>query len=69
MGGGQEVTCDYFEYFEWCKDGSLNDEVFGNGDYKNLLQRKDNGRTIEQVCCSCGGGTGTDDNADRLRQW
>jgi subtilisin family serine protease len=66
---GQRVTCEFMsDVAVHCIDGALNNETLGDS-FDDLLQLTDNGFTVEEACCACGGGFRTNDFDDVLRQW
>jgi hypothetical protein len=65
----QPMTCTYLTEEAFCQNGSISQELFGDGSRDALREATDNGLTLEQACCSCGGGINTTDIEDILRQW
>ncbi|KAL3907575.1 MAG: hypothetical protein SGILL_008817, partial [Bacillariaceae sp.] len=64
---GQSVTCSTVESQEWCVGGQRNEQAGTN--LSELFTRQQNGITISEACCACGGGLSSDDVNDRLIQW
>jgi hypothetical protein len=63
------LTCDYFEAIGFCSDGDV-DELATTFDQLVFLRSlKDNGNSIEEACCACGGGLSTDAFDDSLQRW
>jgi hypothetical protein len=60
------ITCPLVESEGWCKDGIL---LIDRSVSADLLALVDNDLNIEGACCACGGGHGTNDSTDLLRQW
>jgi kexin len=64
---GQSITCLTVESQEWCVGGERNSQSETN--VNDLFTRQQNGITISEACCVCGGGLSSSDVKDRLMQW
>ena len=57
------VTCVSMVENELCANGATVDNLSG------ILDIEDNGRTVDEACCACGGGLTRSSYADTLREW
>lgn len=64
------VDCDYIEKNDICVDGELDPNgVLSDSNYRVMFNYVNNNLTASEACCACGGGIGTNDVVDQLRQW
>ncbi|KAL3924661.1 MAG: hypothetical protein SGILL_000913 [Bacillariaceae sp.] len=65
------VDCGIAERIEICKDGDYNEDFFNRGNFDSLKARTDDeDRTLQDACCTCGGGVGQDGAPeDALNHW
>lgn len=68
--GSVLVHCGYLDKFGICLDGGYNESFFTRGNYDALkVKTDDQGRTIAEACCVCGGGSDRSSFEDKLRHW
>lgn len=65
----QEVTCDQAESEEWCSNGTRSEDTIANATFDSFFAAQENGLTIEQACCRCGGGLSSTDVKNVLVEW
>lgn len=64
------VTCSYIEKAAICVNGDYNANFFNSGNYESLKTLSDDdGKTMKEACCMCGGGLGRDAFEDSLHHW
>jgi hypothetical protein len=68
--GSVEVNCLFLVNSEICLDGRYNEEFFNQGNYEGLKEATDDqGLTMTDACCACGGGLDRSFFVDKLRHW
>ena len=71
-GGGSDLTCEFvIRNYGFCSNGAVDtsDSNLTPGDVDFLLTVEDNGKTLPEACCECGGGIDTSAFEDTLNQW
>eukprot|EP00539_Tryblionella_compressa_P008268 CAMPEP_0178775504 /NCGR_PEP_ID=MMETSP0744-20121128/24230_1 /TAXON_ID=913974 /ORGANISM="Nitzschia punctata, Strain CCMP561" /LENGTH=842 /DNA_ID=CAMNT_0020432491 /DNA_START=72 /DNA_END=2600 /DNA_ORIENTATION=+ len=65
----EALTCGRVETELWCVDGERSTEPNGEEDDLGMFEVEDNGMTIVQACCICGGGRNSSVVNDIFLQW
>ena len=65
---GRTIDCDVAKEDGYCSGGNV---IVDQNDLinKDFLELSDNGKTIIESCCECGGGLDTTDLSDILKDW
>jgi hypothetical protein len=68
--GDIDLTCGYVtEQYGFCSNGAVDTSNLSPGQADILLAAEDNGKTLGEACCECGGGIDTSTFEDTLNQW
>eukprot|EP00934_Nitzschia_sp_Nitz4_P002113 Nitzschia sp. Nitz4//scaffold272_size25479//1136//3663//NITZ4_008306-RA/size25479-augustus-gene-0.11-mRNA-1//1//CDS//3329545216//2113//frame0 len=63
------ISCTYLASEGFCTGDMVDPEILESGDFDDLLALEVEGLTLEEACCSCGGGHDSTQYKGQLNKW